>query len=573
MNDAKRHSDDLLELARKVVDGESIDWADAQSTFSGPPDRLRGLRVVESISRVHGEMVDDEAAGAPKTDGLPFATWGPLELIAPVARGGFGEVFRAHDRRLDRAVALKLLRSRVDRESAADDSAYLGEARRLAGVRHPNVVLVFGVDRFRERDGLWMEWIDGETLEESVQVRGPLGPHEAAHVGIEACRALAAVHAAGLVHRDVKLANLARERGGRIVLMDFGSSTRVRGGARGEPGRLSGTPSYLAPEAFEGQDSGVGMDVYALGVALYRLSSGAYPLRRGTIEDMRRQHREQSGVPLRDRNPSLPTAFVRIVERAMHTDPAQRFDSVGKMERALDAFVAGAIEPRKPGVRAWWVHPSVRVAAVLVLVALAAFGVFRATHRAGGTDFAAQATFYRWNEQRHTRERLTDGARIAPGDQLFLELASGEPAWVYVINEDAKGHEFLLFPVEGLERANPLPGGTSERLPGSIGGVDQAWDVTSAGGDEALLVVASRHPLDVVEQHIRTLARSGSSRPAELASGGVVSRLRGLGGISPAPQIPAGSPATLAEIRDRVKLLDGGGRDVRVWELRLSNPE
>ena len=120
----------------------------------------------------------------------------------------------------------------------------------LARVRHPNVVTVYGVDRHDGVVGLWMEFVDGLTLARVVATRGALDPREAALVGIDLCRAVAAVHKAGLVHRDIKAHNVMREGSGRIVLMDFGAGElrTERSGA----GSAAGTPLYLAPELFDG---------------------------------------------------------------------------------------------------------------------------------------------------------------------------------------------------------------------------------------------------------------------------------------------------------------------------------
>src|SRR5207248_1845014 len=126
------------------------------------------------------------------------------------------------------------------------------EGRLLARIRHQNVITVHGVAVHEQRVGLWMELVRGETLEQLLQKRGPFSAREAALVGIDLCRALAAIHAAGLIHRDVKAQNVMREDGGRIVLMDLGTGREA--GAVGDAAAqdLAGTPLYLAPEIFSG---------------------------------------------------------------------------------------------------------------------------------------------------------------------------------------------------------------------------------------------------------------------------------------------------------------------------------
>src|SRR5260370_12882881 len=175
------------------------------------------------------------AAGAP-------THWGPFRLIEKVGQGGFGQVYRAWDSKLEREVALKRLLPR-GRDPDEDAKAVLREARAIARVRHPNVVPVYGVDRHDGRVGFWSDFVNGRTLSAIVAADGPFGAREAALIGIDLCKAVGAVHAAGLLHRDIKTGNAMRESGGRILLMDFGLTNEH--GAAGPP---SGTPVYMAPE-------------------------------------------------------------------------------------------------------------------------------------------------------------------------------------------------------------------------------------------------------------------------------------------------------------------------------------
>ena len=149
----------------------------------------------------------------------------------------------------------------------------MDEARRLARLRHEHVVQVYGAEEHDGRVGLWTELVRGESLEQLVADRGPLGAREAALVGLDVCAALAAVHGAGLVHRDVKAQNVMREAGGRVVLMDFGTGEDLAGTSR-----LVGTPFYLAPEIFRGQKASVQSDLYSVGVLLFYLVTGKFPV-------------------------------------------------------------------------------------------------------------------------------------------------------------------------------------------------------------------------------------------------------------------------------------------------------
>jgi serine/threonine protein kinase len=264
----------LADLAASVADGTAVDWraADAQ----GPRVRrlARHLRLVDSIAALHRSiapeaLVDTLSEPTAAPGGKP---WGRLVLLERVAEGSSGEVYRAWDSELHRDVALKLLHG----GGAADaHERVLGEARRLARIRHQHVVHVYGAEQHGGTVGLWMELVRGTSLERLVQERGPLGPNEAVLIGLDVCAAVAAVHGAGLLHRDIKAQNVMREDGGRIVLMDFGTGEELAG-----TNRIVGTPLYLAPEIFRGQRASVQSDVYSVGVLLFYLVTGAYPVTR-----------------------------------------------------------------------------------------------------------------------------------------------------------------------------------------------------------------------------------------------------------------------------------------------------
>ncbi len=345
---------DLVDrLAQSIADGSPIDWAEIDKL---PADaRLRQLfgllRVVDGVAEVHRSL----DATPRETDSADVSTypfeleqliggigqWGHLLLRRKIGEGGFGEVYHAHDIWLDHPVALKLFKPAIASPQAAN--RILHEARTLARIRHPNVVTVHGADSHNGRVGFWMDLIEGATLENIVQT-GCLSAGEAAHIGQEVCRALAAVHHAGIIHRDVKAQNVMRAYdGGRIILMDFGAGELMKGKPTDWP--RQGTPRYLAPEIFEGQDASVQSDIYAVGVMLYFLVSGAFPVRRASLPELIDAHRRGDLRRLRDVRPDAPAPFVSIVERALDPDPARRFGSAGEMEAALAGAPAAGIEP------------------------------------------------------------------------------------------------------------------------------------------------------------------------------------------------------------------------------------
>lgn len=351
----------LVDLAASVADGTAdIDWDAVEAGLESEDERqmLRDLRLLAGISDVH-RSIDTAARQTRKLDGarvvgritpaagdLPTieervlpqrakgATeyWGHLALLEQIGQGSFGFVYRAEDTRLDRDVALKLLRpGRATSELAGK---ILHEGRILARVRHRNVVTVFGAEERDGRVGLWMEYVRGRTLEQLLRSQGAFGAREAALIGQELCRALAAVHKAGLVHRDVKAQNVMREEGGRLVLMDFGAGQVQAEGAQ-PGGRLTGTPLYLAPELLRGDDATVVSDIYSVGVLLFHLVTAQYPVNAASLDDLRDAHDAGRRLRLHDARPDLADDFVRVVERALSHEPRRRFASAGVMQEAL----------------------------------------------------------------------------------------------------------------------------------------------------------------------------------------------------------------------------------------------
>lgn len=353
----------LLRLADAIADRAEIDWDEVEA--AAPDDSVAKLRTLDRLARAFGEASGEQQDGSGVA---PLFLWGSLQVLDKLGEGSFGEVFRAYDPALDREVALKLRRS--DRFGVDGGSQrFVREAQKLARLRHPNVVAVYGADAHEGKLGFWTDLVDGKTLSAVVVDQGPMGAEEAASVGLSVCRALAAVHGAGLVHGDVKPSNVMREHGGRIVLMDFGAASMSKEtSAWGGELELQGTPATLAPELLDGKGSTPVSDLYSLGALLYHLVSGAYPVQGfESLEELRRLHRDGGRVPLRDRRADLPAAFVEVVDRALALDPEDRYQSAGAMETALlramgDAALVAA--PTRRHVRRW------HVAAVTVAVLL-----------------------------------------------------------------------------------------------------------------------------------------------------------------------------------------------------------
>ena len=414
-------SDDLDKLFESVADGESVDWDALERNAPDEEARalIRQLRLIAEVADVHRSQVDEvaltedaslttphagaggipiQSAGARRVwpdlrtthgEGAPpggvapagpapapnFGVWGHLLLVRRIGEGSYGEVFHAHDTWLDHPVALKLLKPEA--ESRVQPSDLLHEARRLARVRHDNVVRVHGADRHNGRVGFWMDFIDGETLAARV-IKGRLSAGEASSVGLELCRALAAVHRANMIHRDVKAQNVMRAHdGGGIILMDFGAG-EFQGNALAT--RPQGTPLYMAPELFESSAASVRTDIYAAGVLLFHLVTNAFPVNGGSMQELREAHARGARRRLRDERPDLPDSFISIVERAIDPNPIRRYATAGDMEAKLAGEpstrpVPAPVPPPNPGPTGWTYakRAAAILAALIVFVGLLGF--------------------------------------------------------------------------------------------------------------------------------------------------------------------------------------------------------
>jgi len=247
------------------------------------------------------------------------------ELVEPLGFGGMSVVWRAHDRVLDRFVAVKLLAGRLAREAEARDRIRT-EARAAATLSHPNVAQVYDYgewqDAGRSLPYVVMELIRGTSLQQRVEA-GPMSARFAMRTGAEVAAALAEAHAAGLVHRDVKPANvMLTPQGAKVV--DFGIAAAIRAGGTGEPiEELFGTPAYVAPERLTDDAVAPASDVYALGVLLYRLLSGESPWTVETTTEMLAAHVYIEPVPL-TQLPAVPEYITDLCNRCLAKDPTER---------------------------------------------------------------------------------------------------------------------------------------------------------------------------------------------------------------------------------------------------------
>lgn len=337
----------LLLLTARLADGGAIDWEQAREEL--PQDLVARL---VSLDRLFRAMRSDPAAHS----GLDLAQgdteqWGHLRIGAPLAEGGYGVVVRAFDPILQREVALKLRRP----DAMDEVTAWIHEARRLARVRHPNVLAVHGADIHNNVPGLWSDLVVGQTLAERVR-DGPLDKSQLLSLAAKLSAAVTAVHAEGIVHGDIKPGNVMVEAGGRVVLMDFGTATE----SDAEPAAHSvvGSPLVMAPETLDGERATAASDLYALGAVFHFAASGRYPVEAATLEELRRKL--PSGY--REVAPEIrPRALRRLITRMLDPRPERR-PEIGRVSNTI-ARIAEAPQRRR------------RVAALASIVLLLAGGL------------------------------------------------------------------------------------------------------------------------------------------------------------------------------------------------------
>jgi serine/threonine protein kinase/tetratricopeptide (TPR) repeat protein len=405
----------LYELADAVCDGTPVDWSHAQSTASSRDQRelLDCLHLVDRIAGVHRSTswpAADSAFGSSPaslndtdlTEGPDPEQWGPLRVIQRIGRGTFGDVYRAWDTRLDREVALKLLRPRAASlpSTAALEPTVIAEGRLMARIRHPGVVTVHGAERIDGRAGFWMELVRGQTLEEELAASGPMPAETVARIGQALCSALSAVHAAGLIHRDVKAQNVMRDADGRVVLMDFGIGLELEDQA--DSPSLAGTPLYVAPEVFEGQPSTVRADLYSVGVLLFHLATGFFPTSGRMLRDIRAAHVRGERRTLREARADFSPAVAKVVDRALSPNPEERFESAAAMERALQGCFSKQERPR-------WIKYSAAAALFLAAVSILLVAWSASSVAPKAVPFSARDWVLITSFDNRTGESLLDG--------------------------------------------------------------------------------------------------------------------------------------------------------------------
>jgi serine/threonine-protein kinase len=282
-----------------------------------------------------------------------------FRILEELGSGALSSVYKAVEEPLGRTVALKVLKNTI--APASPFAAQLErEARVLATLSHPNIGMVYGFSKDAVTMHLVLEYVDGFSLASIAKKKSTLPPDAVAAIGAAVARGLAHAHERGVVHRDVKPANILVSRRGEVKVFDFGIAQRAAGSedAAFSPLRLEniaafGTPAYMAPEQILGEGVDARSDLFSLGVVLYQLLCGARPFERGDESDQRpaaHRIRRDPPIPLHRRAPDVPVALERVVMRAIQKLPADRYPTAEAMAEVLEEIATARSGLRAPAL-------------------------------------------------------------------------------------------------------------------------------------------------------------------------------------------------------------------------------
>jgi serine/threonine protein kinase len=332
--------------------------------------------------RAAGDLLTGDFLEPPATPGGPYRI-GPYEVRKVLGRGGMGVVFLAHDPVLHRDVAIKVMAPQLACLPTARQR-FLREAQAAAAITHDNIVTIHHIAEFKSIPYLVLHYIAGPSLQECI-ASGPLPLSEVVRIGLEAARGLEAAHARGLVHRDVKPANILVEAdSGRVRLTDFGLARATDDVRLTQSGAVAGTPQYMAPEQARGETVDQRADLFSLGSVLYALCTGKPPYEAGNTFALLRRITDDPAPSARAANPEVPSWLDAIIARLHAKDPSKRFQTAAEVAVVLEQHLGQLLlsvpvnrhlnEPAatSPG------HPKGRrriAAAVAIALLLAGLGV------------------------------------------------------------------------------------------------------------------------------------------------------------------------------------------------------
>jgi serine/threonine-protein kinase len=270
---------------------------------------------------------------------------GEYEVERELARGGMAIVYRATEIALRRPIALKVLRPDIGLSAAAAER-FKREAQTVASLDHPNIIPVYRIGQVGGLFHIAMKFVEGRALDVILEAQGALPVPVAMEVLRGAARGLAFAHERGIVHRDVKAANILIDTDGRVVVSDFGVALRASDVTMTAAGTLIGTPAYMSPEQCSGRRAGPQSDQYSLAVLGFQMLAGSTPFHSETLAGIIQHHFFTPPPDLRLARQDIPPELLRIISRALNKDPGKRFESTSDMLAAFEAIALPGDDPR-----------------------------------------------------------------------------------------------------------------------------------------------------------------------------------------------------------------------------------
>ncbi len=324
-------------------------WSEASERLSRSAARRAGHSTFGYSSH------DDDAAHfsadfavdflEPSDDQTSLGRLGEYEIVEVVGRGGMGIVLKGFQKELHRHVAVKVLSPHLATSGAAR-RRFAREAQATAAVVNPHVMAIHSVNANAKLPYLVMPYVACQSLQERLDQQGLLDVKDVLRIGMQASLGLSAAHAQGLVHRDVKPANILLENNvDRVLLTDFGLARAVDDATLTRTGIIAGTPQYMSPEQANGDAVDHRSDLFSLGAVLYAMCTGRPPFRADTTFGILRRIRETAARPIREINPEIPDWLERIAMKLLAKDVAERFSSAAEVAKLLEQILAHVQQP------------------------------------------------------------------------------------------------------------------------------------------------------------------------------------------------------------------------------------
>jgi serine/threonine protein kinase/dienelactone hydrolase len=451
------------ELYHQILSRPQDERAEFLEESCGDDDTLRDE--VESLLAAHDaaqSFIETPAiaavAASAAADDQPIAAGsriGPYEVRGLLGRGGMGDVYRAHDPRLGRDVALKLLPPRFTLEAQRLER-FEGEARLLASLNHPNIGALYGIEESEGQPILVLELVDGSTLEQRL-ASAPMALPEALRVASQIVEALAAAHEHGIIHRDLKPANIVIRSDGVVKVLDFGLAISFSAGdsdgdtVSGDPlarmtmrGQVVGTPAYMSPEQAEGKPVDARSDVFAFGIVLYEMICGQRPFRGDTALAVLAS--ALHGTPKRPSRVrrGVPKAIEQLILRCLEKSPDARFSSAAAIRQAFARLERPARAARISALKA----------AVVAATAVIAVGTAGWTWRSHQTAVRVRsvedtlvpeiARLIQADRTLEARRLFREAEEMSPSSRALFKLAEGVAAHPVLFESDPPGAQIFL---------------------------------------------------------------------------------------------------------------------------------